>query len=102
MLSVSDELTKNADEIDEVLSALVIKGYDKHPEVGPLIEETRDLYWEANLCMTKLTGKYGDWSMFIFLNPEVHTKFSKFRGNEFAKNYEIEDITYSKIDKPSL
>lgn len=60
MLSVSDELTKNADDVDEILAALVMMGYDKHPEVGPLIEETRGLYWEANQCMTKLAGKYGD------------------------------------------
>lgn len=56
--SMSDNVIKFTDGVGAVLSELENRGYDKHPEVGPLIEETRDLYFEAYLCITELQDKY--------------------------------------------
>lgn len=56
--SMSDNVIKFTAGVGAVLSELENRGYDKHPEVGPLIEETRDLYFEAYLCITELQDKY--------------------------------------------
>lgn len=58
MSSMSDNVIKFTAGADAVLSELEDRGYDRHPEVGPLIEETRDLYFEAYLCITELQDKY--------------------------------------------
>jgi len=54
-----DELVKGIGNIDEVLTVLEVKGYDKHPEVGPLIKKTRSLSIEVNECLNELQRRYG-------------------------------------------
>jgi len=45
--------------IDAALTDLEILGYDKHPEVGPLIKETRSLASETGECLDNIIRKYG-------------------------------------------
>ena len=58
--SKSERLLENLNGIDEILIIYELKGYDKHPEVGPLIKETRSLFGKAGNCMADLTAMYGN------------------------------------------
>ena len=58
--SKSERLLENLNGIDEILIIYELKGYDKHPEVGPLIKETRSLFGKAGNCMADLTAIYGN------------------------------------------
>lgn len=55
---VQDEMTESVKEVDKALSSLEILGYDKHPTVGPLIKETRQLAGDSGDCVTDLVNKY--------------------------------------------
>ena len=44
--------------VGEVLMILELEGYDEHPEVGPLIKETRSLQLEASYCIDDLLMRY--------------------------------------------
>ena len=46
--------------IAEVLIILEKDGYDEHPEVGPLIKETKSLSLEASYCIDDLLMRYGN------------------------------------------
>ena len=46
--------------IAEVLAILEKDGYDEHPEVGPLIKETKSLSLEASYCIDDLLMRYGN------------------------------------------
>ena len=46
--------------IAEVLAILEKNGYDEHPEVGPLIKETKSLSLEASYCIDDLLMRYGN------------------------------------------
>ena len=46
--------------VGEVLMILELEGYDEHPEVGPLIKETRSLQLEASYCIDDLLMRYGN------------------------------------------
>ena len=58
--SKGERLLENLNGIDEILIIYELKGYDKHPEVGPLIKETRSLFGKAGNCMADLTAIYGN------------------------------------------
>ena len=58
--SKSERLLENLNGVDEVLTILEVGGYDEHPEVGPLIKETRSLFGKAGNCMADLTAIYGN------------------------------------------
>ena len=53
------QLIKTISNIDTSLTFLELKGYDQHPEVGPLIMETRSLATETGNCIDELLSKYG-------------------------------------------
>ncbi len=57
---MSEDLTQIMLEINVVLSALELDGYDKHPEVGPLIRETRSVAGETGDCITDLVSRYAN------------------------------------------
>ena len=44
--------------VGEVLMILELEGYDEHPEVGPLIKETRSLYLKTGYCIDDLLVRY--------------------------------------------
>ena len=56
--SLEDELTQTITNSDLALTVLELKGYDKHPEVGPLIKETRSLATETSQCLDDMIKKY--------------------------------------------
>ena len=56
--SKSERLLENLNGIDEILIIYELKGYDKHPEVGPLIKETKSLSLEASYCIDDLLMRY--------------------------------------------
>lgn len=56
---MGEELTETINGINYALTLLEIQGYDKHPEVGPLIRETRSLALETGICIDELFSKYG-------------------------------------------
>jgi len=55
---MGEDLTQIMYEINVVLSALELEGYDKHPKVGPLIRETRSVAGETSDCLTDLVSRY--------------------------------------------
>jgi len=57
--SMLAELVEVIDNIDAVLTTLEVNGYDKHPEVGPLIKDARSLSLEVSECIEELQRKYG-------------------------------------------
>jgi len=57
--SMKDDLTKSLYKINLLLTSLELQGYDEHPEVGPLITETRSIAVEASECIKDLAKKYG-------------------------------------------
>jgi len=56
---VIDELVDTIEKINAALTTLELEGYDKHPEVGPLIKETRSLATETSECVDDVLRKYG-------------------------------------------
>ena len=56
---MEDELVEILELIDIALAILELQGYDKHPEVGPLIKETRSLAIETSQCLDEKMRKYG-------------------------------------------
>lgn len=54
----SEQIIKNTEQLNAILTVLEINGYDEHPEVGPLIEETRGMYLELSQCIDGLIDKY--------------------------------------------
>jgi len=57
--AMQDELLENIANIDAVLTVLELQGYDKHPEIGPLIKQTRILAAETGECIDDVLRKYG-------------------------------------------
>jgi len=57
---MSVELTETINGINYALTLLENQGYNKHPEVGPLIRETRSLALETGMCIDELVSKYGN------------------------------------------
>ena len=57
--SLQDELTQTITSSDLALTVLELKGYDKHPEVGPLIKETRNLATVTSQCLDEMISRYG-------------------------------------------
>ena len=53
-------MLENLYGITAILMALELEGYDEHPEVGPLIKETRSLQLEASYCIDDLLMRYGN------------------------------------------
>jgi len=56
---MGEELIENMNRIGSALTLLELQGYDKHPEVGPLIRETRSLASATGTCIDGLVSKYG-------------------------------------------
>jgi len=56
---MGDELVGVIDGINVALTLLESEGYNEHPEVGPLIKETRDLAFDMGLCINDLLIRYG-------------------------------------------
>ena len=55
---LQDEMVQSVKVTDKALSILEILGYDKHPTVGPLIKETRQLVGDSGDCLRDLVNKY--------------------------------------------
>jgi len=55
---MSEDFTQTLIQMDAVLSVLELAGYDEHPEVGPLIKETRRLAGESGDCIIDLVNRY--------------------------------------------
>jgi len=60
MFRLQDEMVQSVEVTDDALSILEVLGYDKHPTVGPLIEETRQLAGDSGDCVRDLVDKYGN------------------------------------------
>ena len=60
LTSEKERLLENIYGIGEALTILEEGGYDEHPEVGPLIKETRSLQLEASYCIDDLLMRYGN------------------------------------------
>ena len=58
--SKSERLLENLKGIDEILTIYELKGYDEHPEVGPLIKETRNLFMKTGICIDDVAMIYGN------------------------------------------
>ena len=58
--SKGERLLENIYGIGEALTILEEGGYDEHPEVGPLIKETKSLSLEASYCIDDLLMRYGN------------------------------------------
>lgn len=54
-----DDLLSTLKSMDSIITILELSGYDNHPEVGPLIRQTRSLAIETSDCLTDLTRRYG-------------------------------------------
>jgi len=55
----SADLEETIRGIDMALEILESEGFDKHPEVGPLIYQTRDTAAKAGNCIDKVISRYG-------------------------------------------
>ena len=60
LTSEKERLLENIYGIGEALTILEEGGYDEHPEVGPLIKETRSLYLKTGYCIDDLLMIYGN------------------------------------------
>ena len=60
LTSEKERLLENIYGIGEALTILEEEGYDEHPEVGPLIKETKSLSLEASYCIDDLLMRYGN------------------------------------------
>ena len=58
LTSEKERLLENIYGIGEALTILEEGGYDEHPEVGPLIKETRSLYLKTGYCIDDLLMRY--------------------------------------------
>lgn len=58
MFIVQNEMVQSVEVTDKALSILEVLGYDEHPTVGPLIEETRQLIGDSGDCVRDLVNKY--------------------------------------------
>jgi len=56
---MGDDLTDTIHGINTALTFLELEGYDKHPEVGPLISQTRNLASETSNCIDDILSRYG-------------------------------------------
>jgi len=56
---MEEEIIEATEGTDSALTSLELLGYDKHPEVGTLISETRSLGLKISMCMDGLFSKYG-------------------------------------------
>ena len=57
---LEDEMTQAIIDLDDALIILEIQGYDEHPEVGPLISETRQIAGDASDCLRTVDIIYGN------------------------------------------
>jgi len=57
---MSEQLIAITEDMNTLLTILELQGYDKHPEVGPLIRETRSLALETSDCIDELISRYGN------------------------------------------
>jgi len=62
VMVMEEELTETITLINSVLTDLELQGYDKHPEVGQLISETRYLASRTSACLDYLIILYG-WGL---------------------------------------
>jgi len=60
LVIMSEDMVEVLNGIDATLILLELGGYDKHPEVGPLIKETRSLAVETGDCIDDLLSRYGN------------------------------------------
>jgi hypothetical protein len=56
---MEDELVQNTNDMNLILSALELEGYDEHAEVGPLISKTRQTALDASECIDEILYLYG-------------------------------------------
>lgn len=54
-----DELVGVMNGINVALTLLESEGYSQHPEVGPLIKQTRDIAFDSGMCINDLMIRYG-------------------------------------------
>jgi len=54
-----DELLASMELNNALITSLEVNGYDKHPEVGPLIKKYRSITFEMTECMDEITRRYG-------------------------------------------
>jgi len=59
VMIMEQELLDTISGINSALTTLELLGYDEHPEVGPLIRETRSLATETSTCLDEMISKYG-------------------------------------------
>ena len=57
---MQDEMLQTLEIIDSTLTILELQGYDEHPEVGPLITETRRISGDTADCITTVSFIYGN------------------------------------------
>ena len=60
LTSEKERLLENIYGIGEALTILEEGGYDEHPEVGPLIKETRSLFMKTGICIDDVAMIYGN------------------------------------------
>ena len=56
---LGNDLTDVIKDIDSMLTTLELDGYDEHPEVGPLIKETRQIARNVSSCLDDVVNRYG-------------------------------------------
>jgi len=56
---LGDEMTETIEGIGDAMTILELNGYDEHPEVGPLIKETRKIARDTGSCITDRISRYG-------------------------------------------
>jgi len=56
---MGDELVGVMNGINVALTLLESEGYSQHPEVGPLIKQTRDIAFDSGMCINDLMIRYG-------------------------------------------
>ncbi len=55
---MQDQLIQNTNDVNAILTTLELAGYDEHPEVGPLIKETRNLALNTSSCIDRVLRIY--------------------------------------------
>jgi len=60
MAVMGEEMIEQVNEVNRLLTALELQGYDEHPEVGPLISETRQLATTTSNCLEDMQYIYGN------------------------------------------
>ena len=56
---LEEDLSDLIVDMGEAMTILELSGYDDHPEVGPLIKETRKIALDAGFCITDKMSRYG-------------------------------------------